>query len=228
MAVRLCPGVHVVKIISSGIIVVSLGALCVAGSVFFNNRVTTPSLKLRDLCPNEKRDPIIKTRTEITRSRRSMVVLHELLGFRFLIPDGGFRYEENTLQDYEEPIALPHYLYSMYFSYPGTRDIYIAPPVEMKFVVYPTLCNTSQNWMSFLERQGWSRLSEDEVKYPHFIVLEKKQSGRTYRRYFRHDGSRHYEFDLSWDASSTYASEGLRKADVTLESFSLIHEKERF
>ncbi|GEM_PF-874200 len=227
MAVRLCPGVHVVKIILSGFIVFFLGALCVAGLTFQKNKIPTPPLKLGDQCPNEKRDPITKSPAQITVVKRDNHVLHEKFGFQFDIPDLGFRYEENTLQDYEEPIALPLYLYTMYLTYPGTREISRAAPVEMKFLIYPTLCNTLDDWVSFLESQGWSRIQDEEVKYRSFVAVGKQQSGRSFIRYFRHVGVWHYEFDLSWDNVSPDAEEGLRKADAILESFRLLHEKEQ-
>jgi len=202
-------------------VIISLFAGTVALGVLFYQRtysVLPPVIyKLVDRCPDEKRLPITKSAATITKRGEQIIISHPHYLFRFVLPNSKFRFEENTLQDYEEPISLPNYLYTMLVTYGQTRTENRLSPVELRFIIYPTWCTSELIWRQFLASQGW-KIAKDKNAHAQFALMEKIGGGRTYQRYFVHKGSWHYEFEISWD-TSVFDAEALLEARYILDSF---------
>ncbi len=214
------------KILHIGFIATIFFLLYCAGSVFRTNKLASSAArKLVDMCPDETREPVRKTPSFFVSDSQGLRVTNALFNFSFVIPKDGFRFEENTLQEYEEPIYLPTYMYTMLLTYGQTRTVNRLAPYEIRFVIYPSWCNTETDWATFLEMYGWKKVSRDE-NIPMFTRVEKRQSGRTYRRLFVHSDSWHYEFEESWDnvLLDTMASE---RAMTILKSFVLSQKEVR-
>lgn len=213
-----------VKILHVGFIVCIFFLLFFSGAVFrTNTSAPSDTRKLVDMCPDEERDPVGKIPSSFVSDGQGLRVTNASLNFSFVIPKDGFRFEENTLQEYEEPIYLPTYVYTMLLTYGQTRMENRLASYEIRFVIHPSWCNTETDWVAFLETYGWSALSKDE-RILMFTRVEKQQSGRTYRRLFTHSGTSHYEFEESWDNafSDVKASES---AMIIVKSFELTQEE---
>ena len=186
MWVRLSPGAHMnVRI---GIFI--LAASIVVGALYFYQRPAPSTFRIIDRCPHGQSFSLQKIPSQIERTSNEWTVTHPDFHFRFSFPDDGWRFEENTIQEREEPISLPPYVYTLLLT-DGVYDENKRSPSEVRLVVYPSFCNSKNQWEEFLLTQGWKKGEERQ--------LVRSDSGRTRSLYITHEGTFHYELEISID-----------------------------
>jgi len=172
--------------------------LCIIlGTVLFFPRIA-PIVRLPDRCPQGQQVSLQKTQALIEHVKDQWEVSHPNLHFQFRFPDSGWRFEENTIQEREEPISLPSYIYTFFLS-EGEYDERKKSPNEVRLVIYPTWCNSESQWGDFLVTQGWQR-----VKDTRYV---RNDAGRKSTLYFFHGNALHYELMISVDPMNSTRSE---------------------
>jgi hypothetical protein len=169
-------------------IVIIFGVLGYLIGMYKPPAVSSP--RFVDRCPTQQRPPPKKISSRITRVGTEWNVENDVYSFRFSFPDA-WRFEENTLQDREEPISTPGYLYSFLLTYGAPFDVSHRAPAEIRLLVYPSWCNSVNQTRAFYIKEGWQQEGSD--------VLVRTDGGRHTRMYIRNQGIFQYVFLLSQD-----------------------------
>lgn len=178
--------------------------------LFGTHKFTSPvAPRIIDRCPTQRRPPQTKSSARIQQNGHEWNVINDPFVFRFSFPDAAWRFEENTLQDREEPISTPGYLYTFMLAFGGTYDVSRRAPADIRMLVYTSLCNTPQQWAQFFVTQGWG--NEREVTFVDsgipWTLISRDDSGRKTRMYMTNKGIFQYAFILSSDTTVPNISE---------------------
>jgi hypothetical protein len=184
-------------------------ALAVFAVVLLNyllptHKYSPVSMRITDQCPTQKRPVIIKIPSTYQINGSMRVVINEPFLFRFSFPDKLWRFEENTLQDFDEPISTPGYYYSFLLTYSGTSDASRRSPADIRMLVYPALCNSPNQWAQFFTTQGWGTeigATFAKIGIP-WTILTRKESGRNTHMFLTDRGVFQYVFVYSWDSGN--------------------------
>jgi len=97
-----------------------------------------------DRCPDGKHPAREKYYPVIQGYGDMVSIEQQALGFRFVIP-ASWTYENNILQDKEEPISSPWYLFTFSMTDQNGHDAAIR--------VFPAFCNTQGQWTEVLTQR---------------------------------------------------------------------------
>ncbi len=185
--------------------ILAIGVVVVLGGIIGTRRsVPFVSPRIIDQCPGENRPPFDKKSATIQKLNGMWTVTHPQYNFSFIFPDDGWRLEENTIQDVEEPISTPGYLYTFLLRYDPPGDSSRRAVKDVRFLVYPSWCNSPTQWAQFFVSQGWHNPTPVifTTPGPQWTSLSREDSGRSMRMYIAHLGILQYAFVLSWDVTN--------------------------
>jgi hypothetical protein len=181
--------------------------------------------RIIDRCPAQHRPAQMKYAAVIQKSGNELTVVNNPLLFSFSFSDSLWRFEENTLQDFEEPISTPGYYYSFLLTYKRPNDLPRRASVDIRLLVYPSFCNTTVEWANFYLTQGWLAISDltNHMSGIPWTVLTRTDNGRKTQLYLTNNGVFQYAFYISLDSMSSEIPE--KDISSIVDSFQLI-EKE--
>jgi hypothetical protein len=180
-------------------IILCVGALGAIVGIRSLSSVRAP--QIIDRCPGEVRPAFVKRAALITNTSGAWTVTHPEYFFHFSFPDIGWHFEENTIQDWEEPILMPQYLYAFLVTSGGSYADARMPYHVIQLRIYPAMCNSPAQWSRVLETQGWQQDVSDAYApmRAQWTVLSRYAGGRRLHLLFVHVGVLHYEFTISDD-----------------------------
>ena len=113
------------------------------------------------------------------------------------------------IQDREEPVSTPGYAYTFLLTYGGVYDASRRAPAEIRFLVYPSWCNSPEQWTHFFETQGWQSGKDvaPEDSDVSWMTFARNDGGRNTRMYVANHDMFQYVFLVSQDAMNTMVSE---------------------
>lgn len=187
---------------------------------FLKNQPQPARLTLKNLCQDKQGLDGKKMAASITQKGENFFLVHDFFGFKLTFSETAFNFQENILQDQEEPISLPPYQYALRLSSRTNLQADSLAPVEIRLLIYPDLCQSVEDWTKFFLTQDWQEESVTN-KNNFEKVLQKTVSGRAEERYLINRNGWHYQLTISFDPITATAGD-LENARKTLGSFELI------
>lgn len=175
--------------------------LCVLGvmGVWSLRPPTKTPLRVVDRCPQEVRPGQEKKSAQFHRVGDTWTIMHPDFGFTFALLDEQWRFEENTIQDLEEPISTPGYLYTFHMTDKRMAQFSDRPRMDGRMLVYLSLCNSIDSWSDFFVSQGWKVASRD-IKYTSDMLwtkLTRSSGGRNMEMFITNQRIFQYAFIFS-------------------------------